>query len=235
MVHEINYAVFDNFPEIECKTVWEDNFPESPAESGKEVREHFLRIQNKSGIAPDLMAAAEQVHENRVRLAPEPGIYPECDGLVSDCADLYLLIRTADCAAVMVYDPERKVIANWHAGWRGVKSEIIIEGINLLKQQLGCRPENLRVAVSPFIHACCYRVGAEFRRYFSGPYLHIREDGIYMDLKLAISDQLLSKGVLPEHLEVSDHCTYCSAHHLPSYRRTGTKNRLLNVIKIKEV
>ncbi len=235
MIHEIHYAIFRHFPEIECKTVWEEHTPEETAKDDEALQVHFLRVQNASGIVPNRVAAAEQVHGNRVKPAVAPGVYPECDGLVSECTNLYLQIRTADCAAVMVYDPKQKVIANWHAGWRGVRSDIIGKGLHLLRQKWGCLPEHLRVAVSPFIQECCYQVGEEFRRYFSRRYLTEHKDGIHLNLNLAITDQLLSAGVRAEHLEVSRRCTGCDAEHLPSFRRTGTGNRLLNVIKIKEV
>ena len=235
MVHRINYTIFDKFPEIECHTIWEDNFPESDSVSDHPGQEQYWQILKAAGGSPGRVAFAEQVHGDVVLPAQQAGIQSGCDGLVSNRHNIYLLIRTADCAAVMIYEPKYRVIGNWHAGWRGIKSGIIGKGIELMKRQWDCRPGNIRVAVSPCIQDCCYRVGEEFRGYFPPQYLHRRKNALYFDLKKAVFDQLVSSGVPVKNIEMDNRCTYCNPEQLPSYRRNGTKNRLLNVIKIKEV
>ena len=41
------------------------------------------------------------------------------DALVTDQPGLMVTVRTADCVPVLLYDPERRVVAAIHAGWRG--------------------------------------------------------------------------------------------------------------------
>ena len=45
------------------------------------------------------------------------------DILLTDRPGLGLLIKQADCQAVLLYDPRRKAVANMHCGWRETSGE----------------------------------------------------------------------------------------------------------------
>jgi copper oxidase (laccase) domain-containing protein len=47
------------------------------------------------------------------------------DALITDVPGIRLLILTADCQAVMLFDPHKRVVANIHCGWRGSVADII--------------------------------------------------------------------------------------------------------------
>jgi len=38
--------------------------------------------------------------------------------MITDLAGVALLVKQADCQAVILYDPVRNVISNIHCGWR---------------------------------------------------------------------------------------------------------------------
>ncbi len=83
------------------------------------------------------------------------------DGLMTDQPGELLAIQTADCIPVLVADCRRRVVAAFHAGWRGTVKRIVELGVGKMRLQYGCRPEDLTAAIGPGIGACCYAVGDE--------------------------------------------------------------------------
>lgn len=232
MIGEIRYSVFDGQPALSCCTVWK---PESSVSI--DDPEAFQDYLNRLFVSQDMAgksryAWAEQVHGNQVLIATDSGKFKTCDGLITAHSGLRLIIRTADCAAVMCYHPGKKIVANLHVGWRGAYQHIIQQAIQILTKKWEISPTELLVAVSPFIQACCYEVGKEFFDYFPSRLLRQRDGKFYFDLQMSIREQLLAAGVPPDQQEISTVCTHCSPLQLPSYRRNKTQNRLINMVEI---
>jgi YfiH family protein len=74
---------------------------------------------------------------------------------------LLLGIQTADCIPVLVADRKRRVVAAFHAGWRGTVKRIVEAGVGRMRLEFGSRPEDLTAAIGPGVGACCYAVGDE--------------------------------------------------------------------------
>ena len=233
MIGEIRYSIFEDQQQLISHSLWK-----AKAEVSIQPRHEFLEYLDSlftgdgSG-GENHIAYAQQVHGNKVLAAGSAGLYPECDGLATGKNHLKLIIRTADCAAVMLYHPARKVIANLHVGWRGAQQRIIQQGIQLLMQEWRVQPPELLAAVSPFIQACCFEVGNEFHDYFEAQLLIKRNDKTYFDLQRCIREQLARAGIPEERMEISPICTCCSPLEFPSFRRDKTQNRLINLIEIR--
>jgi hypothetical protein len=82
------------------------------------------------------------------------------DGHATDTAGLLLAVTVADCFPIYLLDPERRVIALLHAGWRGIAAGILARGVALLSRH-GSRVENLLVHCGVGICELCYEVGSE--------------------------------------------------------------------------
>ncbi len=184
-------------------------------------------------LLPERLALARQVHGSRVKYVTEPGIYSDIDGFVTDCTNLHLTIRTADCAAVMIAMPQVPLIGIAHAGWRGIRSDIVKNLVDLMLRHSGEAARNASVVVSPHIKGCCYEVGREFEQYFPAQFLQHREGRLFFDMEKALVHQLTETGVHPEQILISPYCTACSALPLYSYRKQKTTKRLYNIITIK--
>ena len=83
------------------------------------------------------------------------------DGLMTNVPGLLLAVQTADCIPVLVADPKRRVVAAFHAGWRGTVKRIVESGVGRMRLEYGSRPQDLIAAIGPGIGACCYAVGEE--------------------------------------------------------------------------
>ncbi len=128
------------------------------------VAENLGRMRQALGLAE--LASAAQVHGGRAAVITSPdqalvADIPEVDILVTTVPGLGLLIKQADCQAVMFYDPVNRVVANVHCGWRGQVDNILGETVGLLQSRFGTRPSDLYAAVGPSLGPCC----AEFKNF----------------------------------------------------------------------
>jgi YfiH family protein len=88
------------------------------------------------------------------------------DGLITRSPALLLGIQTADCLPVILADMRQHAIGVFHAGWRGTLKRIVEKGVGEMRRHFSTSPSDLRVAIGPGVHSCCYRVGEEVRDHF---------------------------------------------------------------------
>jgi polyphenol oxidase len=138
-----------------------------------------LLVEAVSGDAATPLVTLRQFHSNLVvraaasdagREQPRRG-----DGWMTDEPGVLLAIQTADCIPVLVADRRRRVVAAFHAGWRGTVKRIVESGIGRMRLAFGSRPEDLVAAIGPGIGACCYAVGEEVLSEFESQFTYGRE------------------------------------------------------------
>src|SRR6266511_2334094 len=131
------------------------------------VRENRRRAMRRLGLAAEALVTAHQAHTARVAVveAPWPAARPRVDGMVTRTRGVALGILTADCAPVLLADPQAGVIGAAHAGWRGAKSGVLEETVAAMVR-LGARVGSIGAAVGPSIRHDSYEVGPEFRAAF---------------------------------------------------------------------
>ncbi len=196
------------------------------------VRENRRRLCEAIGMTLDQMVTAGQVHGGTVRIVRQAGHIPSCDGLVTATRGLLLCISAADCAAVLLADPEAGVVGACHAGWRGLVAGIVTQTINTMTQ-LDAQPKRVRAFVSPCISADAFEVGDAVADQFDAKYV-VRPAGggkPHVDLKATIVGQLRTAGVPPAQIEVSPHCTMNESDLFFSHRADeGTTGRMMGCI-----
>jgi|SRR5580698_455050 YfiH family protein len=97
------------------------------------------------------------------------------DGLMTDQPGLLLGVQTADCIPVLVADRKKRVVAAFHAGWRGTVKRIVEAGVGRMRLEFGCRPEDMIAAIGPGVGACCYAVGDEVFSSFQSQFAYADE------------------------------------------------------------
>ena len=129
-----------------------------------------------TGDAATPLVALRQIHSNLVVLADASLEQPrKADGLMTDEPGLLIGIQTADCIPILVADRKRRVVAAFHAGWRGTVKRIVESGIGRMRLAFGSRPEDLTAAIGPGIGPCCYSVGEEVLSSFESQFAYARE------------------------------------------------------------
>lgn len=196
---------------------------------------HFL---DSIGAPRNRFVTVEQVHGDRVIRAGgdcplEKGQLPEADGIVTDERNLALVIRSADCVPVFIFDPDTPAVGICHAGWRGTKKGIVPRTLEMLSRSFGSRVRSMKAAMGPAICLDCYEVGGEFNDYFPG-FVHFREKKHFFDLRGAVRNELAQGGLAPEAIWDSTRCTSCSVDQFYSARKEGVQTgRLISAAFLK--
>jgi YfiH family protein len=92
------------------------------------------------------------------------------DGLITATPGLLLGIQAADCLPIILVDHKHRAVGVFHAGWRGTIKRIVEKGVGQMRFHFGSRPRDLRAAIGPGIHECCYEVGEEIRAKFESQF-----------------------------------------------------------------
>ena len=132
-----------------------------------------LLAEGVTGNAATPLAAIRQIHSAHVvRASAVPDKPPKADGQTTDVPGLLLAVQTADCIPVLVADRRRRVVAAFHAGWRGTVKRIVEAGVGRMRLEFGSRPADLVAAIGPGVGACCYAVGEEVLSEFESQFTY---------------------------------------------------------------
>lgn len=157
--------------------------PDDSRENVLENRKIFLqgvaaRRAGKGSVGreqPEL-ALLHQIHSGIIhRLGPNRDKHAATqprrgDGWITDKPGKWIGILTADCVPILVADTRLRIVAAFHAGWRGTLGRIAERGVGRMRAEFGCRPEDLTAAIGPGIGSCCYSVGEEVRMEFDSQF-----------------------------------------------------------------
>lgn len=176
-----------------------------------------------------------QIHSNRVvRVNSKLASPITCDALITKELETPLMVMSADCTPILLYDKESRTIAAVHAGRAGAFTNVVANTL----QEMNSNRENIIAILGPSIHQCCYEVSKEIAKEakeldysFSIKEYHSK---FYLDVNSILLHQLKSEGIKEENIELLNYCTACEVEHFFSYRKEGRTGRMAAVICLKE-
>jgi hypothetical protein len=143
------------------------------------VRNRRLLARAVTGNAATPIVALKQFHSNLVVDATRSDVDRptprRADGQITAEPGLLLAVQAADCIPVLVADRRQRIVAAFHAGWRGTAKRIVETGIGRMRLIYGSRPRDLIAAIGPGACACCYAVGEELVSEFESQFAYARE------------------------------------------------------------
>ncbi|MDP3642018.1 MAG: peptidoglycan editing factor PgeF [Bacteroidota bacterium] len=153
----------------------------------------------------------------------------DADALVTNIPRLFICVQTADCVPVLLFDPEKQVVAAIHAGWRGTVSKIAQKTILTMTEEFGCQPADIIAGIGPSIHLHAYEVGSEVveaveSAFSNSPALlkpSLNEGHAYFDLWEANQTVLIESGIPEENIELMGLCSFEHSGLFYSARRDG--------------
>ena len=217
------------------------NFGWGTSDDRDNIRENFRRMAASLGTVPERMVTTQQTHTTNLRIVREEDAgkgtvrardYSDVDGLITDRRDLMLVTYFADCVPLYFLDPDRKVIALSHSGWKGTAARMG----EVMQTEFGCEPRDILAAIGPSICKDCYEVDQVVYDGFAGTFSAEELQRIFtpgrpgryqLDLWLANRLILEQAGVRPDHIETAELCTACHSDVLFSHRATGGKRGLM--------
>ena len=81
------------------------------------------------------------------------------DAIITNQPGVILAVRTADCVPVLIFDPEQRVIAAVHAGWRGTLRGVVPKSFAMHAGPVFMPAFRDRRRNRSFDRSCCYEVG----------------------------------------------------------------------------
>lgn len=154
------------------------------------------------------------------------------DAMVCNIRGRSIVVQVADCQAVLLFDPIKRVVANVHSGWRGSINNIIGLTVARMQQSFGSRPCDLVAGIGPSLGPCC----AEFINYtdeIPETLWAYKTDVNYFNFWAISHDQLSDAGVPADNIHVSGLCTRCNPELFFSYRGQRRTGRFAAVIGLK--
>jgi hypothetical protein len=185
------------------------------------------------------MVCCEQVHGNSVVVVgkKEQGrgaldyktSLPGYDAMVCRTPGIMLTTFYADCIPIYLFDPDHRVVAIAHSGWKGTMGRIAVHTLRVMQKEFGCSPNNTEVFIGPGIGSCCFIIGGDLvkqvKKEFCGleGILNYKLNKYTWDLPLTNRRMLEEEGVRPENIIDCRLCTSCNQEVFFSYRREEGK------------
>ena len=206
----------------------------------KYFKKNIKRIYSSLKLSPKKTVYAKQVHGKRIIAVKDAKVklLQKADGFITNCRNILLVIFTADCLPVFIYDKNGRCAGIIHCGWRSTYKEIIKNAVSRMKKRYNVKPGDLKFVFGPFIGKCCYEVSGglalKFRKKFGKKGIINRCGKSCLDLAEINKRQILSLKVPARNISIKKaYCTSCKDKLFYSYRRDGKgTGRMLNGIVI---
>lgn len=217
----------------------------------KSVDENRKRFTKLLEIENNLIITPHQSHSSNVKkidndflsksTEEQQNYLQNIDALVTNKQNLCVAVATADCVPILLFDKKQDVVAAIHAGWRGTCSKIVCRTIDLMQNEFNTNPKEIIAAIGVSISANAYEVGEELIKYFVKENFQTelifsrKNKKLFLNLSAANQQLMLTKGLLPENIEISNLCTFSNHTHFFSARRLGINSgRMLTGIMLKD-
>lgn len=235
-----------NFPEPSCSiqgfTTRHEGVSRPPYNSlnlGMNTQDQQANVEgNRSllarafGINQEALVTPRQVHGSDILVISEANedfshfLTVEGDAVITNQPNVMIGVCVADCTPILLSDPDNKVIAVVHAGWKGTAARLVSKTVAGMQAEFGSDPARLHAAIGPCIQKCCYEVDEPVRQAFQKAGIswdlcaELKSPGKWqLDLDAANCELLLSSGLSAGAIQSSGLCVCCHSEQFFSYRR----------------
>ena len=247
----ISYTLSDSFPEVRLFTTTRQggvsqgnysSFNLSPfsGDVNSDFQKNIQILSSEIDLPVDKIIIPFQTHEAEVKVidscffelhdAAKEKFLHGVDALITNLPGVCIGVTTADCVPVFFYDPNKKVIAVAHAGWRGTCAGIAAKTVEKMQTAFKCDVNDIQVAIGPSISVESYNVGEELigefeKNGFNTNEIFKRNDnGLFLDLWKANQMKITQTGIPETNIFISGICTFKNHDIYFSARRLGIKS-----------
>ena len=213
--------------------------------------ENRRRLAASVGFNINRLTTAEQTHSLNIAVVNETNAglgaltidsrIPNTDALITNQPGVCIMVLTADCQSVLLYDADNRAVAAIHAGWRGTVQRIVEKSVQRMAEVYGTQPCDIIAQIGPGIHLESFEVGDEVYDAFAQAGFDMepisrkfpQHDGEspshstllpskwHIDLPECNRLQMVKAGVAENKLTVSPVCTFKQSDMFFSARRLG--------------
>jgi hypothetical protein len=211
------------------------NISDAVGDRSENVAANLEKVRNALGA--HRLVFMNQAHGDRILVVRQSAVGKwrgpsSADALLTDTPCLGLMVKQADCQAVILYDPNRHMLANVHCGWRGNVQNVLGQVVDRMKREFGCQAQDLIAAIGPSLGPCC----AEFVNHgeiFPSAFKRFMVRRNHFDLQAISRWQLAKAGLRETNIEVAGICTRCRTDLFFSYRGEGKTGRFATVAMLR--
>lgn len=188
------------------------------------LKNHHI-LANTIGYSSQKLIYMHQIHSDKIMVVNTNMNFdtpPQCDALITDCIDIPLMVMSADCTPILLYDPINHAIGAVHAGRAGALNGILPKTLAAMHKNYGTSLSDIRIVLGPAIQGCCYEINENIAR-------EVEEKGyekalirtiqkVSLDVNTILQIQLEALGIVIEQIETINQCTSCNCHDYFSYR-----------------
>lgn len=190
------------------------------------VKQNHQLLANALDYDLDQLVHMRQIHSDIVHVLTDEDDFehpPECDALITNKKNTPIMIMSADCTPVIIYDPVKEVIGVVHAGRSGAFKNIISKTIAMMQEHFTCKPDSLHVSLGASIHGCCYevneRIANEAKALGYEKMLSFKNKTPFLHVNTIVKHQLAKEGV--KEVDEIARCSACHHETFFSYRAEG--------------
>ncbi len=195
--NEISHGFFNNKGGCSIGIYKSLNCGPGSNDNKSKVNKNLRIVKNRINRNSKNIFLLRQIHSNKFVFINKYYKYQKkkkADAVITDIPKLPIAILTADCAPILIYDKQKKIVAAIHAGWKGAYKGIISKVINFMIKK-GCEKKNIIAVIGPCIAQKSYNVREDFKRKFlkknkrNKIFFKKRKKLIYFDLTKYIKSQ----------------------------------------------
>jgi polyphenol oxidase len=203
-------------------------------------REGFLQ---RIGITADQVTQVIVSHNAKIKIVTDyQATIGDVDAIISNQPNQFFSMLTADCIPLFLFDPQHRVFALAHIGWRSLVRHLIPKTVRLMQQYFQTNPADLVVYAGPAICPECYHQTG-FKAWLKAGlfYLTSNSRSVYnhfnFDIKTATRNQLIRLGLASRQIELAPYCTVERKDLFPSHFREGPARQLsiMTIVGVREL
>tara|TARA_B100001123_G_C15289852_1_gene1017059 strand:+ start:1577 stop:2338 length:762 start_codon:yes stop_codon:yes gene_type:complete len=199
----------------------------------EDVLKNLKFVSEKIGCEEKHLITMNQIHSNKVIYFEKKSTVKNKisgDAIVTNVKNVGIGILTADCAPILLYDPNKKIIGCVHSGWKGALNGILKNTI-LKFNELKSNSNDLIAVVGPCIKKENYEVKIDFYEKFVAQnqknedfFSKINKNNYFFDLRGFINKKITSLGI--SNIENIEMDTFSEPEIFYSYRRSRQNREL---------
>ena len=227
----INHAFFNRLGGKSTGIFKSLNCGSGSSDNKRNILKNLKIVSNKVNSKLYKIVLLNQVHSNKFYYISKNSKLNnnkfKGDALITNKIDTVIGVLTADCAPILIYDHNHKMIAAIHAGWRGVHKGIVMNVVKFMVKK-GCLPINMTAVIGPCISIKNYEVKQDFIKKFIKKNKKIKvffkkiKNRNYFSLNKYIYSQLKISGI--KNIDTINKDTFDVKNNFFSARRSISRN-----------
>lgn len=138
------------------------------------------------------------------------------DFLITNQKNVALVVLTADCIPLVLYDPVHHAIGLVHAGWKGSYAGVVQKALQMMQKKYATVMADLICTFGPSARACCYEVSQQFvddflNKHQAEAMFFKKDTKWYFDNSLFLQELLKKFGIQAQNIYTGNAlCTICN-------------------------